>query len=53
MKTTLKFTTAALLGAISLANASSAQAADCGKSGTVTIAELTWLSAKTVAHVAQ
>lgn len=30
-----------------------AQAADCGKTGTVSIAEMTWLSASSLAHIAQ
>lgn len=53
MKTTLKHTTAALLAAMTLGTANFAQAADCGTAGTVTIAEMTWLSAGTLAHVAQ
>ena len=53
MKTILKLTTAALLATMGLATATTAQAANCGTAGTVTIAEMTWLSAGTLAHVAQ
>lgn len=53
MKNTLNLTAAALLAAIGLGHATSAQAADCGTAGTVTVAEMTWLSAGTLAHVAQ
>ena len=53
MKTTLNLTTVALAGVLAVANTSAAQAADCGTAGTVTIAEMTWLSAGTLAHVAQ
>lgn len=39
--------------AAALAFAQTASAADCGSAGTVTIAEMTWLSAATLAHVTQ
>ncbi|MCB1367099.1 MAG: ABC transporter substrate-binding protein [Rhodobacteraceae bacterium] len=44
---------AAALAAFGLTQAQPAQAADCGADGTVTIAEMTWLSSATLAHVAQ
>jgi len=52
MKTKRNLAAAALIAAMG-AGATTAQAADCGTAGTVTIAEMTWLSAGTLAHVAQ
>lgn len=51
---TRRFTLAAsaAIAALGLA-AKPAEAADCGTAGTVTIAEMTWLSAAALAHVAQ
>lgn len=42
---------AAFAASATLAGASTATAADCGKAGEITIAEMTWLSAGTLAHV--
>ncbi|MBZ0128352.1 MAG: ABC transporter substrate-binding protein [Rhodobacteraceae bacterium] len=44
---------AAALAVAGLTQAQPAQAADCGAGGTVTIAEMTWLSSATLAHLAQ
>ncbi|WP_333814321.1 glycine betaine ABC transporter substrate-binding protein [Tabrizicola sp.] len=41
------------LSAAALSQAAPAAAADCGTAGSVTIAEMTWLSAATLAHVTQ
>ena len=41
------------LATLSIVGASMAQAADCGTAGTVTIAEMTWLSAASLGHIAQ
>ena len=41
----------AVLSAAALSQAAPAAAADCGTAGPVTIAEMTWLSAATLAHV--
>ena len=43
----------AVLSDAALAQAAPAAAADCGTAGPVTIAEMTWLSAATLAHVTQ
>lgn len=43
----------AALATFALGGTTTAQAADCGTAGTVTIAEMTWLSAASLAHVAQ
>lgn len=49
-----RFFTPALFAALTaLVLPQTAAAADCGKAGTVTIAEMTWLSAATLAHVTQ
>lgn len=48
-----KITGAAALATLGLGGISAAQAADCGTAGTVTIAEMTWLSAASLAHIAQ
>lgn len=53
MKTTIKLATAALLGALAIAPANSARAADCGTAETVTIAEFSWLSAGALAYITQ
>lgn len=45
--------TAILAAATALALPQTAAAASCGTAGTVTIAEMTWLSASTLAHVTQ
>lgn len=42
-----------LAATAALAAPETAAAADCGTAGTITIAEMTWLSASTLAHVAQ
>ena len=52
MKLKLTFATAAL-AAFGLVGAAPVMAADCGKTGTVTIAEMTWLSSATLAHIAK
>lgn len=49
----IRLTALAALSAIGIAHADGARAADCGTAGTVTIAEMTWLSASSLAHVAQ
>ncbi len=46
-------TPALLAATAALGSAEIAAAADCGTAGTITIAEMTWLSASTLAHVAQ
>ena len=43
----------AAVATIALGGATTAQAADCGTAETVTIAEMTWLSAASLAHIAQ
>ncbi len=43
----------AALATFALGGATTAQAADCGTAKTVTIAEMTWLSAASLAHIAQ
>lgn len=43
----------AALGLVAMMGALPAAAQDCGTAGTVTIAEMTWLSAATLAHVTQ
>lgn len=49
-----KFTLAsAALAVFGLAQINPAEAADCGAAGTVTVAEMTWLSSSTLAHIAQ
>ncbi len=53
MTFTLRNTGLAAIAALSISGATTAQAADCGTAGTVTIAEMTWLSAASLAHVAQ
>lgn len=53
MTFTLRNTGLAAIAALSIGGATTAQAADCGTAGTVTIAEMTWLSAASLAHVAQ
>jgi glycine betaine/proline transport system substrate-binding protein len=42
-----------MLAAAGFAQAQPATAADCGTAGTITIAEMTWLSAAALAHVSQ
>jgi glycine betaine/proline transport system substrate-binding protein len=49
----LKLTAVAALASFGVASVTPAQAADCGTASSVTIAEMTWLSAGTLAHVAQ
>ena len=51
MKQTTRFTTLAALALAGMAQAQTAAAQDCGTAGTITIAEMTWLSAATLAHV--
>lgn len=54
MTRAIRLTALAALAACGLASAQpAAAAASCGAAGTVTIAEMTWLSASTLAHVAQ
>lgn len=53
MKHMFKLATVAAVATLGLSPASRAEAADCGTAETVTIAEMTWLSAGTLAHVAQ
>ncbi len=53
MKQTTRFTTLAALALAGMAQAQTAAAQDCGTAGTITIAEMTWLSAATLAHVTQ
>ena len=43
----------AALATFALGGTTTAQAADCGTAETVTIAEMTWLSAASLAHVTQ
>ncbi len=49
----LTFATAATLAILGLAAGKPVQAADCGTAGTISIAEMTWLSAGTLANVVQ
>jgi len=51
MSGTKRLTALAALAASGLALAQPAAAADCGTAETITIAEMTWLSAATLAHV--
>lgn len=53
MTLTIKKFGLAAVAACSIGGASQAVAADCGTAGKVTIAEMTWLSAATLAHVTQ
>ena len=47
------FTVLAALALAGMTQAQPAAAQDCGTAGTITVAEMTWLSAATLAHVAQ
>ena len=47
------FTALAALAIAGVTQAQPAAAQDCGTAGTITVAEMTWLSAATLAHVAQ
>lgn len=53
MTNPIRLTALAALAVSGFATAQPATAADCGTVGTVTIAEMTWLSASTLANVAQ
>lgn len=53
MNQTKPMTALAALSLAAMAWAGPAAAQDCGSAGTVTIAEMTWLSAATLAHVTQ
>ena len=53
MKNKMPSALCALAAAIALPQSSPARAADCGTAGPVTIAEMTWLSASTLAYVTQ
>lgn len=53
MTRTTRFTALAALALAGITQAQPAAAQDCGSAGTITIAEMTWLSAATLAHVAQ
>lgn len=53
MKQKIKLTALAAFVVAGLAQVQPAAAQDCGTAGTVTVAEMTWLSAATLAHVAQ
>lgn len=53
MTRTPRLTALAALAVSAAVLAQPAAAADCGTAGTVTISEMTWLSAATLAHVAQ
>ena len=48
-----RFTVLAALALAGMTQAQPAAAQDCGTAGTITVAEMTWLSAATLAHVAQ
>jgi glycine betaine/proline transport system substrate-binding protein len=48
-----RFTVLAALALAGMTQAQPATAQDCGTAGTITVAEMTWLSAATLAHVAQ
>jgi len=53
MRQKIRLTALAALAIVGMAQAQPAAAQDCGTAGTVTVAEMTWLSAATLAHVAQ
>jgi glycine betaine/proline transport system substrate-binding protein len=53
MKHLLSLAAGAVIAVMGIAADKPAEAADCGSAGTITIAEMTWLSAGTLAHVAQ
>jgi glycine betaine/proline transport system substrate-binding protein len=48
-----RFTALAALALVGMTQAQPVAAQDCGTAGTITVAEMTWLSAATLAHVAQ
>jgi glycine betaine/proline transport system substrate-binding protein len=48
-----RFTALAALALAGMTQAQPVAAQDCGTAGTITVAEMTWLSAATLAHVAQ